>query len=124
MTRYRLAAELPEELGRELRALIEEVRAAEHPGRLAPRGVDMILRLTEAGLESFFLRSARRLQLGMISESSIRLGLRTARGGIGLFVKGLAHGLSDEQVRRLGERMDEMLIEEEKEVQEGARDGG
>ena len=51
MTRYRFAAELPEELGRELRELAEEVRVAERPSRLAPRGADLILRLTEANLD-------------------------------------------------------------------------
>jgi hypothetical protein len=48
-----------------------------------------------------------------VSQSAIRLGLRTAMGGISVFVKGLAHALSDDQVRRLAELLDEMLIVEE-----------
>jgi hypothetical protein len=113
VTRYRFAAELPEELGRELQALAVEVRAAERPSRLAGRGADLILRLTEANLDYYFIRSARRLDVGMVSQSAIRLGLRTAMGGISVFVKGLAHALSDDQVRRLAELLDEMLIVEE-----------
>jgi hypothetical protein len=113
VTRYRFAAELPEELGRELRELVAEVRAAERPSRLAGRGAELILRLTEANFDYYFVQSARRLEVGMVSQSAIRLGLRTAMGGISVFVKGLARALSDDQVRRLAELLDEMLIVEE-----------
>ena len=112
MTRYRFAAELPEELGRELKELAAEVRAAERPSRLASRGADLILRVTQANLDYYFVRSARRLEVGMVSESAVKLGLRTAMGGISVVVRGLAHALSDDQVRRLAELLDEMLIEE------------
>lgn len=112
-TRYRFAFEVPPDLGRELRDLIDEVRQDPEPSRHARHGVDLILRLSKAGLDDYFLESGRRLGLGMVSLSSVRLGLRTALGGISLFVKGLASGLSDDQVRALAERMDELLIEEE-----------
>ena len=80
MTRYRFAAELPEELGRELKELAAEVRAAERPSRLASRGADLVLRVTQANLDYYFVRSARRLEVGMVSESAVKLGLRTAMG--------------------------------------------
>lgn len=113
MPRYRFAADIPEDLGREVRRMIDAVRDDPHPSGHARHGVELILRLTQVNLDYYFVESARRLGLGMVALSSIRLGLRTALGGISMFVKGLAGALSDEQVRRLAERMDEMLIVEE-----------
>ena len=113
MPRYRFAADIPEDLGREVHRMIETVRDDPHPARHARHGVELILRLTESNLDYYFVESARRLGLGMVALSSIRLGLRTALGGISMFVKGLSGILSDEQVRRLAELMDDMLVVEE-----------
>ena len=108
---YRFAAEIPDELAEELQELVAEVRAAERPSRHAGDGADLILRLTEACLDDYFLRSVRQLGLGMMSESAVRLGLRTASGGIALFVRRLAGGMSDEQVLKLADLLEAKLFE-------------
>lgn len=109
---WHFAAEIPPELAAELRELVAEVRAAERPARHAGAGADLILRLTNACLDDYFLRSVRRLGLGMVAESAVRLGLRTAGGGIALFVKRLAGMMSDEQVLELADLMEEKLFEQ------------
>ena len=108
---WHFAAEIPDELAEELRELVAEVRAAEHPARHAGDGADLILRLTEACLDDYFLRSARELGFGAVMESAVRLGLRTASGGIALFVKRLAGRMSDAQVRKLADLMEDKLFE-------------
>lgn len=108
---WHFAAEIPPELAGELKELVAEVRAAERPARHAGAGADLILRLTNACLDDYFLRSARELGLGMMGESAVRLGLRTASGGIALFVRRLAGLMSDEQVLKLADLMEEKLFE-------------
>ncbi len=105
------AAELPSDLAADVRSLIDRVRDAPHPAAHAREGVAMILRLTEANLDYYFARSVRLLGLGTLSEATVRVGLRTALGGIGMFVRGLSGSLSDEQVRRLADLLDGMLLE-------------
>lgn len=109
MRRY-LAVELPEELAREAEEMIHRVRSSPRPREHRAEGVNLILRLTEHGLEAYFLRSVQRMGLGFVAETATRAGLKTAFGAIAFFIRRLAGGLDDEQIRRLADRMDELLM--------------
>lgn len=109
--RRHLATPIPEDLAREAQELIRRVRESPSPRRHRREGVGLVLRLTEAGMEGFFLRSVERMRLGFLAESATRTALKTAFGALSILIKRLAGALSDEQVRRLAELMDEMLVE-------------
>ena len=108
-----LRGRIPRDLAVDAAGLIGRIRAAADPTALRPEGIELVMRLTAAGLDHFFLRAVRELGLGRMAETTTRLGLKTAHGGIGMFVRRLAGGLDGDQMLRLAEIVEEMIVPED-----------
>lgn len=98
-------------LAAEARALAARLRSSPAPRELRDEGAAMVIRLTEAGLAAFFVQPVGQLGLGVVATGAMRLGLKTALGGISLFVRQLVSGLSDEQLRGVAKAIDRLLID-------------
>jgi hypothetical protein len=96
-----LATSIPADLAAETRALAARLRSHPQPRELRRESGDLVQRLTEAGLAGYFLRPAEELGLGMVTLSTVRVGLKTAERGIAIVVRRILDRLTDEQLRRL-----------------------
>ena len=110
-TRPHLIAEVDPELARAARELARRIRTAERPRELRREGAEMVLRLTEAGLASFYLRPVGALGLGALANGTVAVGLKSAQAGIGLFVRRLVDGLDDEQLRGVASTIEHLLAD-------------
>ena len=108
--KHHFAAEIPKELADEVRASIAQVRDAPAPRELAGEGANLILRLTEACLDSYFVRPVRAMKVGLVAEKATVIGVKAAHRAIALFVRRITGGLSDEQIRTLADQLEGMLF--------------
>lgn len=108
--KYLFAAEISRELAQEVEETIEAVRASSSPEDHREAGADLVLRLTEACLEAYFLRPVRALEVGFVSERATTFGVNAANRAIALFVRKITGSLSGEQVLHLADLLDDMLV--------------
>ena len=106
-----IAAEIPSDLAAEARDLVGRIREHEDPAELREEGAAMVLELTRAGLDAFFLDPVERLGLGTMTRSMVKVGLGSAAKAIGVFVNRVVGSLSEDQVVEMAELVDRMLIE-------------
>ncbi len=106
----RLAFPVPEELTREMLSTIENVRR--DPGEEAhvTALIDTVLKLTETGLEEYFLRPLEQAGLGAIPIGTARVGIAAAKRGIAVIVTKVIRGMSEEQLLSVVDSMEDMLI--------------
>jgi len=109
--RPHLIAEIDPELARAARELARRIRTAERPRELRREGAEMVLRLTEAGMGSFYLRPVEDLRLGALANGTVAVGLKSAQAGIGLFVRRLVDGLDDQQLRGVAAAIERLLVD-------------
>ena len=108
--KYRFAAEIPTDLAKEIQATVERVRGSEEPGEYAKDGADLILRLTKACLDAYFLHPVRALEVGFVAQKATAVGVTAAHRAISLFVHRITASLSDEQVLKLADILEGMLV--------------
>lgn len=106
-----LAAPLPDELAKELETFLRDARSLPDPTSLREKGADLIIRLTSHSLDHYFLRGVEKLGLGMISRQATSLGLKSASAGIAMFVRRIAGSMSADQIRKLADLMEELILE-------------
>jgi|CXWL01.1.fsa_nt_gi hypothetical protein len=106
-----VAAAIPVELAAEARELAARLLAADDPESLRKETVDLVQRLTRAGLEAFFLEPVRRLGLGMVTQSMAKMGLSSAASAIGMAISRILGGLSAAQMRQVAALIDETLVD-------------
>jgi hypothetical protein len=106
-----LVAAVDPELARAARDLVRRIHVAECPRELRREGAEMVARLTEAGLASFYLRPVETLRLGALANGTVAVGLKSAQAGIGLFVRRIVDGLSDEQLRGVAAAIERLLVD-------------
>lgn len=106
-----LAFPLPEELAAALQGVITRIRRADHRGAHAPELVRTVNRLTEVGLDHFFLRPLREVGITGFNLRTAELGIASARRGIAAFVRRVLSSMSDAQLLRLVQLLDEMRVE-------------
>lgn len=110
-----LAARVPADIAADTRALIDRIRSAEDPLSLRREGAEAVVRLTEVGLEAFFLRPVQQIGLGTVAGSMVKLGLKSAGAAISVFVRRIVGGLSADQMRAIADLVDERLLDLEDE---------
>lgn len=106
-----IASPISSEMAKELDDLLIRIRASEKPSRLSRDGADVIMRLTETSLDYYFLRSVKALGLGTVAYQATRMGLKTAVTGISVFVKQASRMMSDQQVLKLADLVEELILE-------------
>jgi len=106
-----LAARIPQHVADEARQLLARIREADDPRDLRKEGAESVVRLTEIGLEAFFLRPVEAVGLGSITGAMVKLGLKSAAGAIAVFVRRIVGGLSGEQMLAIADLVDERLLD-------------
>ncbi len=106
-----IAAPLSPELAKELESFLQDARSLPDPTRLRDRGVELILKITNEGLDHYFLRGVERLGLGTIARQATVFGLKSASAGIARFVRRIAGSLDADQIRKLADAMEELILE-------------
>ncbi len=74
--------------------------------------VEVILELTDRGMDFYYLEPLRRAQTGPITTSAARLGLAAAARGIPAIIRRVVSSLDEEQVLSIAGFVDEILIRE------------
>ncbi|MEM1176780.1 MAG: hypothetical protein AAGM22_00420 [Acidobacteriota bacterium] len=108
-----IAAPISPEMAQEMDDLLNRIRTSDKPSRLSRDGADFIMRLTETCLDYYYLRSVKALGLGLMATKATQVGLKTAVSGISVFVKQASRMMSDEQVIKLADLVEELVLEVE-----------
>lgn len=106
-----IAAPLSPALAKELETFLEQARSLPDPTSLRETAADLIIRMTNESLDHYYLRGAERLGLGLISRQATSLGLKSSSAGIALFVRRIAGSLTGDQVRKMADLMEELILE-------------
>jgi hypothetical protein len=106
-----VAARIPQRVADEAREMIARIREADDPRQLRREGAEGVVRLTEAGLEAFFLRPVEEAGLGAMTAAVVKVGLKSAAAAIAVFVRRVVGGLSAEQMRSIAELVDERVLD-------------
>jgi len=106
-----LAARIPQHVADEARQLLARIREADDPRELRKEGAEGVVRLTEIGLEAFFLRPVEAVGLGSITGAMVRVGLKSAAAAIAVFVRRIVGGLSGEQLLAIADLVDERVVD-------------
>ena len=107
-----VAFRIPHETHRQMAETIEIVRASNHPRDHSTELIDVVLELTELGLTYYFLKPLEVAEMGMMSLATAKIGLASARQGLPVIIRRIVGSASDEQILRLVDFMDSLLIEE------------
>ncbi len=81
-----------------LEALETADDATRHRGALS----DVVLELTEAGLEWYFVKAVRDAKVGYVAEQTTKLGLSSIRKVMGPVVRRVIGGMEHDQLRAVG----------------------
>lgn len=105
---FRITPELAERAQAALRAVREDPSDEYHVEGL----VEVILELTERGMDFYYLEPLRRARAGTITTSAARLGIAAAGRGIPTIVRRVVSSLDEEQLLSIAGFVDEILIRE------------
>jgi len=106
-----MAFALDDELRDRVLALVEEVRAADHPKARSRELAATISELTQAGLHYYFLRPLQDAEVGFFHLNTARIGLASAGKSLPLVVRNVMKSLTDEQLLSIAESIADMLVE-------------
>lgn len=81
-----------------LEALEKAKDATRHRGALS----DVVLELTEAGLDWYFVKAVQDAKVGYVAEQTTRLGLSSIRKVMGPVIRRVIGGMNHEQLRSVG----------------------
>jgi len=108
--KYHFAAEIPQELAEEVRQTIDRVRASPDPVEHRDEGSQLVLRLTTACLDAYFVRPVHALEVGFVAEKATTIGVNAANRAIALFVRKITGSLSGDKVLMLADLLEGMLF--------------
>ena len=97
-----LRFDYPAALHAQLLGVLEALETAEdatpHRGALS----DVVLELTEAGLDWYFAKAVRDAKVGYMAEQTTKLGLSSIRKVMGPVIRRVIGGMNHEQLRSVG----------------------
>ena len=76
------------------------------------RLVEVVLELTDRGMDFYYLEPLRRARAGTMTTSAARLGIAAAGRGIPPIIRRVISSLDEEQVLAIAAFLDEILIQE------------
>jgi len=106
----RLAFPIPEELTREMLAAIGQIRDDAGDKAHVTALVDVILKLTDAGLGGYYVLPLERAGAGLMALGTAKVGISAARRGISAIANKVIRGMSKEQLLSIADSMESMLI--------------
>ena len=108
----RFAFAVAPELAARTEAVIDKLRASEDRKQHVAELVEVVLELTEAGLHFYYLHPLELAGVGLVSRSAAKVGIAAAGKGIPIIVRRVVGSMSDDQLLRIAEFIDRMLVRE------------
>lgn len=109
----RVAFSISPELGERVEAVIEKLRSDSIPKAHVGELVEVVLEMTEVGLEYYYLRPLEVAGVGMMLRSSAKLGIAAAGKSTPMIVRTVVGGMSNDQLLKIANFLDEILIRSE-----------
>lgn len=104
-----------EDLTRETLEVVANLRAEPTHRAHVKALAEIIMKLTDAGLEAYYLAPLERAKVGMIALGTAKMGIKTARQGISVVANKLIHSLKPEQLLQIVDSLDDLLLRQVKE---------
>lgn len=111
-----IAFPLSEALRERTEALITALCEDEQPTQYAKELVDVITLLADEGLGFFFIKSLKHAGIGGLTLMAVETALSSGKKAVLYVGKKIIMGMSAEQLRRIGESMREMFLDDKKEA--------
>lgn len=103
--RFRYPAALHERTLEVLEALETAEDATRHRAALS----DVVLELTEAGLDYYFVKAVQDAKVGFMGQQSTKLGLSSIRKVMGPVIRRVIGGMDRDQLLSVGRHMRELM---------------
>ena len=106
----RLSFPLSEELTRKTLETIAMIRDEPYDKSHATAVVELVLELTDVGLQEYYVRPLEDSDAGMVALGTAKVGVTTAKRGISVIVSKVIRKMSPDQLRSIVDAMESMLI--------------
>lgn len=90
--------------------LITKIRNGQSPTQYVGALTDLVIDLTEAGLQFYFIEPLERIDVSSLTMKVASMGLNSTHKGMKMVIKKVLKKLSDEQVVKLSEFLEEILF--------------
>lgn len=108
-----LAFPISEPVKSRAEAIIAEIRAHENPKVLAGKLTDVIIAMTEEGLQFLFVDSLVHAKVPSFQIKAVQMGVNTARKGLELVGRRVLKGMGNPQLKGIVDYMEFILLEVE-----------
>ena len=72
--------------------------------------IDVVLEMTDRGMDFYYLEPLRRAEAGAMTTSAARLGIAAAGRGIPAIIRRVVRSLDEEQILSIADFIDEILV--------------
>ena len=110
---HHLAAPLPESLVTETNQLIDDIRANGVTKQKREELYNTILKLTETGVDFFFLEPLRRMEAGPMLQKMASMGISSMLKGTRMVIHNVVKKADDKHIEGILVFMEEILFEPE-----------
>ncbi len=110
---YRTAFPISPELYTSVTDIVDEIRNEGKTADNLKRLTNIIIELTDTGLEYFFVHSLEKAGTGGLQIGTVKLALTTARRAIGAVARKILKNMSESQVLTIVDFIESLLLEVE-----------
>lgn len=89
---------IPKEIEAKLYTVLEKVKSEEKKSKYAMDIYDVVVDLSDAGLDYFFMKPLEEAKIGRIKLRAIAFAIKTGKKGILSVGKGIIKAMNDEQI--------------------------
>lgn len=107
-----MAFQISPELMRRARQAVAAVRADPGHEPHVEELVEVVVELTDRGLDFYYMEPLRRARAGAMTASAARVGLAAAGRGIPAIIRRVVSSLDEDQIREIADFVDEILVSE------------
>lgn len=87
-----------EELREKTLAVLEELEQAENPKKSRGALGDLVVELTNTGLDYYFLRPLELAEAGFVAQKTAKMGMKTAQRMMGPMIRRVIGGMNKQQL--------------------------
>ena len=115
-----VAFEISSELRQEAESIVRLIRSDPDKQQHVPELVKVVLEMTDRGLYYYFLHPLEEAGVGIVTRKAVSLALGTAGRTLPVVVRKTIKSLKDEQLLKIADFIDHILIRDEEEDAEEA----
>jgi len=113
-----VAFEISSELRQKAEGVVEKIRSDSDKQRHVPELVEVVLAMTDRGLHYYFLHPLEEAGVGVVTRKAVALAIGTAGRTLPVVVRKTVKSLNDDQLLKIAEFVDHILIREESQATE------